>query len=87
MDPDSFGREFSEKFERDFVNLLKLKYDFTFETSGEKLTIFYRSANKFISGNSIYNEMIRDRTHIRLNATKWAKLGDFLEVGNFKLQP
>ncbi|KAF2800889.1 hypothetical protein K505DRAFT_93981 [Melanomma pulvis-pyrius CBS 109.77] len=34
---------------------------------------------KFISANRFYNEYIRDKEHIHMNATKWASLTEFVK--------
>jgi DNA/RNA-binding protein KIN17 len=34
---------------------------------------------KFISANKFYNEYIRDKEHVHMNATKWASLTEFVK--------
>jgi DNA/RNA-binding protein KIN17 len=72
-DPKKYLRGFSNDFQRDFVNLLRVAH-------GEK----------FIGANRFYNEYIRDKEHIHMNATKWSSLTEFVKhlsregIVNFK---
>lgn len=59
-DPRKYINNFSNDFQRDFVNLLRTAH-------GEK----------WISGNRFYNEYIRDKEHVHMNATKWSSLTEF----------
>jgi DNA/RNA-binding protein KIN17 len=61
-DPRKYINGFSNDFQRDFVNLLRVAH-------GEK----------FIGANRFYNEYIRDKEHIHMNATKWASLTEFVK--------
>ncbi|EUC47458.1 hypothetical protein COCMIDRAFT_3549 [Bipolaris oryzae ATCC 44560] len=59
-DPKKFINNFSNDFQRDFVNLLRTAHN-----------------EKWISANKFYNEYIRDKEHVHMNATKWSSLTEF----------
>ncbi|RAR11343.1 long-chain fatty acid transporter-like protein [Stemphylium lycopersici] len=59
-DPKKYINNFSNDFQRDFVNLLRTAHN-----------------EKWISANKFYNEYIRDKEHVHMNATKWSSLTEF----------
>lgn len=38
-----------------------------------------KSLNKFISANLVYQELIADKSHIHMNATRWSSLSSFIQ--------
>lgn len=61
-DPKKYIHGFSNDFQRDFLQLLRVAH-------GEK----------FIGANRFYNEYIRDKEHVHMNATKWNSLTEFVK--------
>lgn len=61
-DPKKYINSFSNDFQRDFLQLLRVAH-------GEK----------FIGANRFYNEYIRDKEHVHMNATKWNSLSEFVK--------
>ena len=59
-DPKKFINDYSNQFQRDFLQLLKTSH-------GEKK----------VHLNNFYQEYIRDKEHIHMNATKWPSLTEF----------
>ncbi|KAF1830812.1 hypothetical protein BDW02DRAFT_84967 [Decorospora gaudefroyi] len=59
-DPKKYINNFSNDFQRDFVNLLRTAHN-----------------EKWVPANRFYNEYIRDKEHVHMNATKWSSLTEF----------
>lgn len=38
-----------------------------------------RHANTLVNANNVYQQLIRDKTHVHMNATMWATLSDFVQ--------
>jgi DNA/RNA-binding protein KIN17 len=59
-DPKKYINNYSNEFQRDFVNLLRTAHN-----------------EKWIGINKFYNEYIRDKEHVHMNATRFASLTEF----------
>eukprot|EP00727_Mastigamoeba_balamuthi_P004119 m51a1_g13704 hypothetical protein (535) ;mRNA; r:74027-76299 len=59
--PGKFTENFSQTFERSFMDFMKRKY-----------------RNQRVLANRVYNEVIKDKTHVHLNSTRWASLSGFV---------
>lgn len=54
--------------------------DFSYEFAKEYLTIVRRQfGTKRVNANRVYQEYIKDRNHIHMNATRWVTLGGFVK--------
>lgn len=60
--PNEFIGGFSDKFRRDFLQVVKQRFGTT-----------------FVLANNAYQEYIKDRHHLHMNATRWTTLRGFVE--------
>lgn len=60
-DPGKYTSSASGAFEREFSDLFRTKYGY----------------NKFVPVNRVYNEMVHDRHHTHMSATRWKSLAGF----------
>jgi DNA/RNA-binding protein KIN17 len=61
-DPNSVVNNFSEEFEKNFLENLRRRHGV-----------------KRVAANSVYQEMIADKTHVHMNATQWTSLTVFVQ--------